>query len=207
MVFREAPKLVFSGLTKAIGAPRDLEKNLEEQAYFEKGLDLAIPHSETEQLAVKKVVEVVAQSARPSNVTAVNEESQVQSSAENTEMRQRISEVLGDVNNQDTQYTPIKSLNTFNFDWKIKARITKKHQKKPWKNAKGAGCLLNVELIDSFGTQIVATFFNDVAERWDEGLKEGGVYLFSNGSVKIANQKYTSVKNDYCIVFDRNSDI
>jgi hypothetical protein len=25
--------------------------------------------------------------------------------------------------------------------------------------------------------------------------------------VKIANQKYTSVKNDYCIVFDRHSEI
>ena len=24
-------------------------------------------------------------------------------------------------------YTPIKSLNTFLFDWKIKARVTKKH--------------------------------------------------------------------------------
>ena len=27
-------------------------------------------------------------------------------------------------------YTPIKSLNTFLFDWKIKARVTKKHNKK-----------------------------------------------------------------------------
>ena len=34
-------------------------------------------------------------------------------------------------------YTPIKSLNTFLFDWKIKARVTKKHQKKTWKNSRG----------------------------------------------------------------------
>ena len=33
-----------------------------------------------------------------------------------------------------SNYTPIKSLNTFLFDWKIKARVTKKHQKKAWKN-------------------------------------------------------------------------
>lgn len=38
-------------------------------------------------------------------------------------------------------------------------------------------------------------------------LEENSVYLFSNGTVKIANQKYTSIKNDYCIVFDRNSEI
>ena len=31
------------------------------------------------------------------------------------------------------------------------------------------------------------------------------MYLFSNGTVKMANQKYTSIKNDFCIVFDRNS--
>lgn len=34
-------------------------------------------------------------------------------------------------------YTPIKSLNTFLFDWKIKARVTKKHNKKTWKNTRG----------------------------------------------------------------------
>jgi ssDNA-binding replication factor A large subunit len=45
-------------------------------------------------------------------------------------------------------YTPIKSLNTFLFDWKIKARVTKKHNKKTWKNNRGQGTLLNVELID-----------------------------------------------------------
>jgi ssDNA-binding replication factor A large subunit len=48
----------------------------------------------------------------------------------------------------DCSYTPIKSLNTFLFDWKIKARVTKKHNKKSWKNNRGQGTLLNVELID-----------------------------------------------------------
>jgi hypothetical protein len=28
--------------------------------------------------------------------------------------------------------------------------------------------------------------------------------MFSGGNVKIANQKYTSIKNDYTIIFDRN---
>lgn len=120
-------------------------------------------------------------------------------------MKSRISQVLGNVN--EIHYTPIKSLNTFNQDWQVKARITKKHPKKPWKNAKTAGVLLNIELMDSYGTQIIATFFNDIAEKWDAQLDEGKVYLFSGGSVKIANQKYNSIKNDYCIIFDRNSEI
>lgn len=38
-------------------------------------------------------------------------------------------------------------------------------------------------------------------------IKENKVYLFSNGSVRIANKKFTSIKNDYCLNFDQNADI
>ena len=93
------------------------------------------------------------------------------------------------------------------FDWKIKARVTKKHNKKTWKNNRGQGTLLNVELIDSQGTQIQATFFNDQADSYENKLVENKVYLFANGQVKMANQKYTSIKNDYSIVFDKQSEI
>jgi len=54
--------------------------------------------------------------------------------------------------NQQYEYTPIKSLNTFLFDWKIKARVTKKHQMRTYKNERGSGKILNIELIDSYGT-------------------------------------------------------
>jgi hypothetical protein len=47
---------------------------------------------------------------------------------------------------------PIKALNTFSQEWIIKARITKKHQKKAWKNTKNSGVLLNIELMDEAGT-------------------------------------------------------
>jgi ssDNA-binding replication factor A large subunit len=36
-------------------------------------------------------------------------------------------------------------------------------------------------------------------------LKEKCVYQFSNGYVKLANKKFTSIKNDYCIVFEKNA--
>ena len=52
----------------------------------------------------------------------------------------------------EPEYTPIKTLNTFLFDWKIKARITKKHPIKEWRNAKSNGKLLNIEIIDNQGT-------------------------------------------------------
>ena len=43
------------------------------------------------------------------------------------------------------------------------------------------------------------------AEKYYSELVEGQVYTFTGGSVKIANSKYTSVKNDYTIIFDRTS--
>ena len=38
-------------------------------------------------------------------------------------------------------------------------------------------------------------------------LKENHVYLFANGQVKLANKKFTSIKNDNCITFDTNAEI
>lgn len=49
-------------------------------------------------------------------------------------------------------YTPIRMLNNFSRDWKIRARITQKGQKKEWRNARGEGVLLNMDLIDTEGT-------------------------------------------------------
>ncbi len=44
LVFKEAPEVLFTGLTKTIGNPRDLSKNLEDPEYFNKeNIDLTIP--------------------------------------------------------------------------------------------------------------------------------------------------------------------
>lgn len=120
-------------------------------------------------------------------------------------MKKRASQILG--NTSDFQYTPIKSLNSFLVDWKVKARVTKKFELKTWKNAKSEGHVMNAELIDSQGTQILATFYNEAAIKNNEILEENKVFLFSNGSVKISNKKYTSIKNDYCLIFDKSSEI
>jgi hypothetical protein len=61
--------------------------------------------------------------------------------------------------------------------------------------------------MDSFGTMIQATFFKDACDKYEPIMKEGGIYLFSNGNVKLANQRFATVKNDFCIVFDKNADI
>lgn len=69
------------------------------------------------------------------------------------------------------------------------------------------GQLLKLELVDSLGTQIEATFFNDSAKQFNDLISENGVYLFSNGSVKLANKRFTTVKNDFCLIFNVTSSI
>jgi replication factor A1 len=67
---------------------------------------------------------------------------------------------------------------------------------------------MNMELMDKDGTLVQATFFgNDAIQKYGNLLKENKVYLFSNGQVRIANKKFTSIKNDYCLIFDQNADI
>ena len=78
---------------------------------------------------------------------------------------------------------------------------------KQWNSDKGSGYILNIDLIDKDQSQIQATFFNDAAEKFDKILRENKVYLFANGFVKMANKKFTSIKNDHCITFDVNAEI
>lgn len=78
-------------------------------------------------------------------------------------------------------YTPIKALSTFNYDWRIKARLIKKYERKCWKNARSEGYLLNIELMDQHGTQIQCTFFKDACDQFEHIMTEGNIYLMSNG--------------------------
>lgn len=76
---------------------------------------------------------------------------------------------------------PIKALNQFNNDWRIKARILKKADLRMYKNAKGEGCILNLDLIDREGTMIQATAFNDTAKKINDQVEQNQVYTFAGG--------------------------
>ena len=66
---------------------------------------------------------------------------------------------------------------------------------------------MNVELMDVHGTMIQATFFKEACDKFDPMLIEGGIYLMSGGTVKMANMRFATVKNDFCIVFDKQAEI
>lgn len=100
---------------------------------------------------------------------------------------------------------PIKALNQFSQDWVIKARVVKKGDMRNWRNSRGEGRLFSIDLIDRDGTLIQATAFNEQADKFHDMLEPDQVYTFMNGSVKLANKKFTSIKNDYCLSFDYNT--
>ena len=104
-------------------------------------------------------------------------------------------------------HMPIKALNQFSSDFVIKARVMKKGDLRNWSNARGQGQILNLDLIDREQTVIQATAFNDQALRINEVLEQGKVYTFGGGTVKLANKRYTSIPNDYCLTFDQGTQI
>ena len=93
------------------------------------------------------------------------------------------------------------------YKWRIKARVVKKGEKRTWKNDKGEGYLMNVVLMDEDGTQIQGTFFKENADKYYKMLKENSVYMMMGGLVKESSPRFATIKNEYCIVFDRFTDI
>lgn len=76
-----------------------------------------------------------------------------------------------------------------------------------WSNARGEGTLFSIDLLDSAGGEIRATFFKDACEKWFPILEEQQVYTFSGGRLKVGDRKYSTIKNDYELTFDANSEI
>jgi replication factor A1 len=75
-----------------------------------------------------------------------------------------------------------------------------------WSNARGEGTLFSIDLLDSTG-EIRATFFKEACEKWFPVLEEQQVYTFSGGRLKVGDRKFSTIKNDYELTFDANSDI
>ncbi|KAK8695003.1 hypothetical protein V6N13_072545 [Hibiscus sabdariffa] len=100
---------------------------------------------------------------------------------------------------------PLVSLNPYQGNWTIKVRLTSKGNMRTYKNARGEGCVFNVELTDEDGTQIQATMFNEAARKFYEKFQLGKVYYISRGTLKVANKQFKTVKNDYEMTLNDNS--
>eukprot|EP01028_Stygiella_incarcerata_P003017 TRINITY_DN1572_c0_g1_i1.p1 TRINITY_DN1572_c0_g1~~TRINITY_DN1572_c0_g1_i1.p1 ORF type:complete len:622 (-),score=196.08 TRINITY_DN1572_c0_g1_i1:855-2720(-) len=100
---------------------------------------------------------------------------------------------------------PISSLNQYQKSWKIKARVTEKKPVKEYSNARGSGKLQNVELMDQEGTAIRAVMFGKEVDRIGPMLELGSVYIVSNGKIRPANKKFSTLSNEYELMFDEKT--
>ncbi|BAT76517.1 hypothetical protein LR48_Vigan01g273100 [Vigna angularis] len=102
---------------------------------------------------------------------------------------------------------PLVSLNPYQGNWTIKVSVSNKGNMRTYKNARGEGCVFNVELTDEEGTQIQATMFNDAARKFYDKFVLGKVYYISKGTLKVANKQFKTVQNDYEMTLNENSEV
>jgi len=106
-----------------------------------------------------------------------------------------------------TPITSIAQLNMYQNKWTIKARITTKAPVKTWSNARGEGCLFSIEMLDSSGVDIRATFFKEAVDKFYTTLQVDQVYTFSGGRLKVANPQWNNCKCQFEVTFDQNAEI
>lgn len=101
----------------------------------------------------------------------------------------------------------VSALNPYQNRWTIKVRVTSKSDLRRYANTRGEGKIFNADLIDEAGTEIRMTFFNEQVDSFNDVLQPGQVYLISRGSVKPANRKFSSIKNEYEITAGSDTSI
>jgi replication factor A1 len=90
----------------------------------------------------------------------------------------------------------------------IKGRVTSKSQRRTFNNKSGVpGKVFSVDLLDKFGGEIRASFFNDAVDQYEDMLKTGQCYVFSRGTLKVANKQYNATNHRYELVFDKQATV
>ena len=174
LVLKSAPQVFGEHVDSVIGSPKDYNSN-KESGQFAEHYDLRIPPSrDAKDSLSKEDLAGALESVQIKSAERPNGKLEYEYEKEDNLVSVHRSPAVD-------EFMPIKALNQFSSDWCIKARITRKNDLRPWKNARGEGHLIGIDLIDREGTRIQATAFNDQAHKYDKELEENCVYTFENG--------------------------
>ncbi|GBM05833.1 Replication protein A DNA-binding subunit [Araneus ventricosus] len=110
------------------------------------------------------------------------------------------------INGSAPSVHPINTLTPYQNRWTIKARVTSKTPLRTYSNSRGEGKVFSVNLLDESG-EIKATGFNDTADKYYNMMEVNKVYYISKATLKTANQRFSTVKNDYEITFNNDTTI
>jgi replication factor A1 len=103
--------------------------------------------------------------------------------------------------------TTISKLSIYMTNWAIHVHITNISTLREFFNGLINNTSLQLELIDREGSQISATLYNEAMVKYKPILIEGKCYQISNGVIKVANKKFSTIKCDVCIILNDNSSI
>lgn len=100
----------------------------------------------------------------------------------------------------------IKNLTPFINSWTIRGRVVSKSDIRTFKNNKGDGKLFSFEFLDNT-SQIKVVCFNNSVTTFYPLIQENKTFEISNGTVKMANKKFTQNNNDYEAQLDEGSKV
>ena len=108
----------------------------------------------------------------------------------------------------DQNVFPLSALNPFqNQRWTVKCRVIHKGDVKNWKNERGEGKLLSIDILDSEGSKMRVTMFGPEVDMFEPQLQQGKMYFISKGQIKVANRKFNTLGSDYEMTLDKTSTI
>ena len=157
MVLKTVPEVFGKHLTKEIGVPKDYLRN-KENGDFPTSYDLRIPAArdsgnELDEGDLAGALDDMALSAHGDERAHTKRPSSKGGHKRSYTAATELVEVREKAMPADA-FMPIKALNQFSTDWVIKARIIKKGEMRSWKNARGEGIILSVDIVDREGTMI-----------------------------------------------------
>ncbi|GJN36318.1 hypothetical protein PR202_gb25167 [Eleusine coracana subsp. coracana] len=110
-------------------------------------------------------------------------------------------------NDATSHVVPVAQLNPYQSRWTIKARVTAKTDIRTYNNAKGPGKVFSFDLLDKDFGEIRVSCFNAQVDQFYDQIEVDKVYLISRGTVKPADKKYKTLKNDLQINLDFGTSI
>mgnify|MGYP002349987716 CR=1 FL=1 len=109
---------------------------------------------------------------------------------------------------QEIQFSTISNLNPYMSRWKVKVLVTKVETIKFFfnKRSKTKGCTFGCDLADETA-EIHLVAFDAEAHHFGKLIQVDHLYLIEQASIKISNQKFTLIKNDYEICLNKMSKV
>lgn len=108
----------------------------------------------------------------------------------------------------DKKYMKINSLSSFTKEISIKARVTKKMDKKFFKKQGGRdGSVFGFNIIDDLGDELPVSAFNAACDKFFDIIEENMVYEINGGYIKINDKKYSLIKSEYKLFLDEKAEV